>query len=97
MCKHGEYKRVKVIQQRLNQEVLVDSCIAGEIEMLNQAGVVTVGSCCGHGHPDEFPHALIDQQSVKLVQELNYQPEPYFHGTNDFRGLYKIRLKRSGL
>ena len=30
--------------------VAVDACIAPIVKALNDAGVVTIASCCGHGH-----------------------------------------------
>ena len=50
MCYKGTYKIVKVInKEQSTQEVLVDACIADEIQWLNDIGVITLGSCCSHG------------------------------------------------
>lgn len=94
MCKHGTYKDVKVIQpDRNNQVVKVDSCIAEQVKRLNEAGVVTIGSCCGHGGSDQYPHILIDGSSVTRAEKLGYRPTEYFHGKDDFRGVYEITLE----
>ena len=46
MCSHGT---VAVIRLH-GRPVGVDSCIANLVLALNQAGLDTVASCCGHGH-----------------------------------------------
>jgi hypothetical protein len=92
MCAHGTFKMVEVIQKRINQVVQVDACIADEVKYLNDKGVVTVGSCCGHGH--YYPHVLVEESSVKLANEIGYTLKKYYHGPNDFRGLYEILLQK---
>lgn len=93
MCKHGNYNVVEVIQKgRRNQEVKVDACIANDVRALNEAGIVTIGSCCGHGFESNYPHVLIDEESVDKAKALGYNPVKYFHGPKDFRGAYEIKL-----
>lgn len=45
MCEHG----TDVLVRTLAGRVKVDRCIAPTVQALNDAGVVTVASCCGHG------------------------------------------------
>jgi hypothetical protein len=55
MCKHGTVREVE--QSRLpgvdyrdkNHPILIDECIADIVLALNDGGVHTIGSCCGHG------------------------------------------------
>ena len=52
MCKHGITTPVKLCQPRTysrRTEVQVDSCIAELVQKLNDLGVRTMNSCCGHG------------------------------------------------
>ncbi len=42
----------------------VDRCIAGLVEALNVAGILTAGSCCGHG---KGPGSIILQDGRELV------------------------------
>lgn len=87
ICLHGTYKKVTVINIEQNKkEVVVDACIADEIQELNDKGVITLGSCCGHGKAGQIaewengfgkwksryepPHVLIDENSVELAISL---------------------------
>ncbi|NRG48461.1 hypothetical protein HRF87_27650 [Bacillus sp. CRN 9] len=50
MCLHGLYKEVRVINPYQNKKIVViDACIADEIQELNTLGVITLACCCGHG------------------------------------------------
>ncbi|SDI14680.1 hypothetical protein SAMN05192534_12319 [Alteribacillus persepolensis] len=44
--------------------VMLDSCIADEIVLLNEQGVRTVNSCCGHG--ENNPVAIIENNHNSL-------------------------------
>lgn len=45
MCEHG-----KTVEMELGGRVWsVDACVAPLIQALNQGGIPTVASCCGHG------------------------------------------------
>lgn len=53
MCKHG----IKATLVRLSEprsdgssDASVDPCIAPLVAALNDAGIPTAASCCGHGH-----------------------------------------------
>jgi hypothetical protein len=69
----------------------VDACIGNEIEMLVRKGVITVGSCCGHGHYQA--HALIREESVALAISLGYETEPYYYADGEYSGLHRMDLK----
>lgn len=94
MCQHGTERNVKLNHPRESGRriVPVDACIADEVQMLNDMGVITVGSCCGHGKGQ--PHVLINEYSATLVQKLGYMSIPYFHGPNDYRGIHEVILKQ---
>ena len=51
MCEWGKTVRVKLCKpQRGSCFVDVDECIAPLVQALNDAGIETIASCCGHGH-----------------------------------------------
>lgn len=110
MCKHGTYDYVDVINPNQNKKtVVVDSCISAEIHELNRLGVITLGSCCGHGKAGQIiewengfgkwkghgepPHALISEESVSLVRELGYTPYPYYYADGEINGVWQMLLK----
>lgn len=89
MCKHGTYKTVRLNRPRPvsgRTEVPVDACIADEVQYLNDKGVWTLGSCCGHG--EGHPHCLIAKESEDLVIDLGYDPQPY-----EFNDVLVVQLK----
>lgn len=46
----------------------IDSCIAGIVRALNNAGIVTVASCCGHGkRPGNI--ALSDGREIIIASD----------------------------
>jgi hypothetical protein len=48
MCQHGEVEKVKID----GREIFVDKCLAPIIQALNDGGIITSISCCGHGDGD---------------------------------------------
>jgi hypothetical protein len=51
MCRQGEEEKINLKDGR---GVLVDRCLAPYIQALNDAGIATGISCCGHGERDGF-------------------------------------------
>lgn len=51
MCKRGTDIEVTLCKPREDGMITakIDSCIAPLIQMLNDCGIQTVSSCCGHG------------------------------------------------
>jgi hypothetical protein len=110
ICTHGTHKLVYVINQNQNRkQVVVDACIADEIQDLNNKGVITLGCCCGHGKAGkvieysngfdkwkehgEPPHVLIDEASVSLTKGLGYRPYPYYYADGEYHGVWQMHLK----
>lgn len=53
MCKHdipATQVRLAVPRSDGRTHAPVDPCIAPLVQALNDAGIATVASCCGHGH-----------------------------------------------
>ncbi|MBU8733452.1 hypothetical protein KM915_25910 [Cytobacillus oceanisediminis] len=110
MCKHGTYVTTAIINPNQNKKmVAVDACIAEEVRELNKQGVVTLGSCCGHGKAGQIaewengfgkwkchespPHVLINERSVNLAKELGYVPYPYYYADAQSNGVWQMHLR----
>ena len=110
MCLYGVYKWVNIINPNQNKNVVtVDACIADEVQMLNNEGIKTLGSCCGHGkagriveHTNGFgdwkshehpPHVLIDNKSSELALELGYKPYPFYYADGTDNDVLIMPLK----
>lgn len=52
----------------------VDVCLALELSHLWKAGVVTTGSCCGHGRLE--PTFCVRPESIEAMRGLGYQTSP---------------------
>lgn len=70
---------------RTHGGIPVDKCIGKEVEELIVNGVITFGSCCGHG--DYYSHVLILVEEKEKIETLGYTIED-FHS-----GLVLARLK----
>lgn len=110
MCLHGTYKKVNIINPRQGKEqVIVDACIAKEVQLLNDQGIITLGCCCGHGLAGqitkwenafgkwkghhELPHVLIDEKSVEDAKKLGYRPFPYYYANGEQNSVWQMYLK----
>jgi len=49
MCVKGDMEALDIQTTKGKQRILVDSCITPYVKALNDAGLETTGSCCGHG------------------------------------------------
>lgn len=61
--------------------VAIDVCIATEIGRLWMQGVVTLGSCCGHGQM--APTVVVAPESIPKMRELGYQHWPVLADQED--------------
>ncbi|AIQ54533.1 hypothetical protein [Paenibacillus sp. FSL R7-0331] len=68
----------------------VDRCIGLEVERLINAGVITVGSCCGHGIAPAV--ALVSEQSRGLLHRIGYEVKA-LSAEHTSAGIYQIVLK----
>lgn len=67
MCERGSTSLVWLQRgDLLGQAVSVDSCLAEIIQALNDGGVKTTGSCCGHGEKPGMI-ALEDGRMILVV------------------------------
>lgn len=81
MCQHGKEKTVKVLTKSGKfEKTNVDQCMADLISAINQAGIRTKYSCCGHAGGSSVPYILFEGETKKdssKVIELTrkYKPE----------------------
>lgn len=65
MCQHGNTEALYLHPGRW---VDIDSCIVDFVTALNEAGIYTVASCCGHGNrPGNI--ALADGRELIIVPD----------------------------
>ena len=50
MCMHGEVEKVYID----NHHIEIDKCISKLVGILDENGMKTLKSCCGHGEHDGF-------------------------------------------
>jgi len=66
-------------------QIMVDRCIAEEVQRLNDAGVWTLSCCCGHGYAPTS--ILVHASSLDQCTALGYAPAVY-DGRPDTLELY---------
>lgn len=66
MCEHGDTKPMLLIGGVAD----VDSCIVPLVRALDDAGIRTIASCCGHGHrPGSI--AIEDGRELLIARNFN--------------------------
>ena len=64
LTKNQHKGRAKILDMKENEE-LIDSCIAPLVQMLNDYGIETIASCCGHGKV-KISNIRIHPKNIKL-------------------------------
>jgi hypothetical protein len=68
MCKFGTVRNITVLRQ--DNAAKVDACLAPLVYLLNQFGIKTITSCCGHGkasvssiriHPKNIKLSILEE------------------------------------
>lgn len=72
MCDWNDTVRVQIMQT-----IEVDRCLASTVVRLNELGVATLASCCGHGHDE--PEVMIRPSSIHRARALGLTTE-FNHG-----------------
>jgi hypothetical protein len=67
----GTYDTAIPMRMANGRMVAIDVCIATEIGRLWMHGVVTMGSCCGHGQMQ--PTVVVARESIPKMRELGYE------------------------
>ncbi len=67
MCKQGIVETFTITNENGIERIIdVDSCVAPIVRALNDAGIITIASCCGHGkRPANV--ALADGREIFIV------------------------------
>lgn len=70
MCKQGTVETFWIINDKDEaRQIDVDKCIAPLVRVLNDIGLITVASCCGHGkRPANI--ALADGREVCILPDF---------------------------
>lgn len=88
MCKcnnveFGDYSNMVIIDDDKGNEIQVDKCIADEILHLNNIGIKTIQSCCGHNKNNGF--IAVEETCISKMKELGYKEiyNPYYPNSNN--------------
>lgn len=77
MCKWGTTTMINVIRRNHDDypdgkhQVGVDACIADYVQAMNDAGIITIGCCCGHGKAQAI--VLVAAESAAKLTENGYE------------------------
>jgi len=93
MCKLGEEEKINLKDGR---GVMVDRCLAQYIQALNDAGIVTSISCCGHGERDGFVLAYVHGQYrlIIMVEEGQKSLDRFGGEFRQMASEFEIRRKK---
>jgi hypothetical protein len=93
MCKLGEEEKINLKDGR---GVMVDRCLAPYIQALNDSGIVTGISCCGHGEQDGFILAQKDgkYRLLIMVEEGEKSLERFGNGFRQMASDFENRRKK---
>jgi predicted glycosyl hydrolase (DUF1957 family) len=74
MCKQGTYGKLKLSSWGSNGFELrilntIDACIVPIVQALNDVGITTVASCCGHGN---MPGSIALEDGREILIARNY-------------------------
>lgn len=61
-------KRRSITVKLRGKDVRLDPCLKTKVLALNRRGILTVGSCCGHG---VYPETIICRTRSGRIYELN--------------------------
>jgi hypothetical protein len=60
------------IAQGLSPSVCIDPCIAEEIIMLWNKGILTLGCCCGRNQPPMYPFVNVADEHIEQMLDMGY-------------------------
>lgn len=88
MCKwhKGTYKGNKVVKLYNGKEINVDECIHELVQAINDAGILTLNSCCGHS---VIPVSIILETGLHMIIATHDQAQiiyKQFPSLNDLPG-----------
>lgn len=80
----GDYSNMEIIYDNKGNKMQVDKCIADEILWLNNIGIKTIASCCGH---NKIKGSIaVEEKYVLRMKELGYKQwfNPLWENANNF-------------
>lgn len=63
---------MKPTEMKITLTVIVDRCMADELRDLNERGITTTYSCCGH-RGTRPAHIVVDEPDIPKMLELGYE------------------------
>lgn len=78
-CKNVRFGNYDCYEETL-AGVPVDGCLVGEINSLNNKGIITIGCCCGHGKKQGF--IQVTPTHVNKMLEFGYEKRPIDENLN---------------
>lgn len=83
-----------------NELISIDSCIAPLIVQLNNFGIKTIASCCGHGK--EYPYVMCEKGSLEKLIKFGCQigivdPKGLVHAFFPVNGVGKVYFRTLGV
>ena len=68
MCQHRNHS---LVLTNRGSVVRVETCLRALIQSLNDIGIMTYDSCCGHGH--EYGHITIGEEDMTRAHTLGFR------------------------
>lgn len=78
MCEWGIVKIITLKdwrRQGITRRIAIDECIADEVKQMNDSGIKTVNSCCGHFKNNGS--VIIADDSKNLAENMGYKVQEY--------------------
>ncbi len=70
-CNNHQHNEIVVLKYSSLSSIVVDKCIADEIEWLHSIRIETTGCCCGHNKGNQYIR-VVDKDAVRMLF-LGYQ------------------------
>ena len=87
--KMGTYTNQIILIDPSGKKIMIDRCIADEIQSLWNIGIRTVASCCGHNIIDAT--IVVDDKCISEMEHLGYDRNVYY---KDIACYYAKSVKR---
>jgi len=69
--KHMIQYRSNRVKAGLSNKIGIDKCILPEIQELWSKGIITYGSCCGHGEQESMVN--VDKKNIQQMIDMGYE------------------------
>ena len=72
-----------------------DICLEAELLALNQCGIHTVNSCCGHGNINLSSIMVVGENSIELMEQIGYETANIQADNSEYKCLTKCYVPKS--